>query len=119
QPIPRVVREFVSPEVVGAASGDVADSRASRGVHADHAALGVGYEKKRVRADCHGHDAVGTGRGAGSRKASEAGDSVKLRDKFTRLGVDDVDGHIGTIGKIVFLSCLVDPADIEGIQTAG
>src|SRR5262249_46464038 len=36
-----------------------------------------------------------------------------------RLGVDDVNRPIGTIGEIIRMSSLIDPADVEGVHSAG
>ena len=66
-----------------------------------------------------GHDAVGTGlatlhRPIDHRHALKA--SINLFDKLERLGVDDIDDRIGTIGEIVGLGQLVDETDIKGVQ---
>src|SRR5262245_615138 len=64
-------------------------------------------------------DAVRTGLGTHHR-AADHGDSFKTSgdepDKLERLGVDDIDGGIRTIGEKVSLGLLVDPADVEAVQ---
>src|SRR5262245_33613692 len=55
----------------------------------------------------------GSGHDSGERRANG-----NLRDKCRRLGVDDVNGHIRTIGEVVGLGRLVDETDIKGVQLA-
>jgi hypothetical protein len=42
-----------------------------------------------------------------------------LRQERVCLGVDNVNHRIGTIGEIILMRPLIDPANVEGVQTAG
>src|SRR5262249_12363026 len=63
-----------------------------------------------------GRHAVGAGGTAARTDASKP--ALELRHEFAGLGVDDVNGQIGTIGEIVGSALLIDPADVEGVQFA-
>ena len=52
-------------------------------------------------------------RKAGGETPAKAGFAREAAEKDCRVGVDDIDGSIGTIGEVVGLGCLVYPADIK------
>src|SRR5262249_61431272 len=52
-------------------------------------------------------------------KPAEIRGRAQLLDKGSRLGIDDVNDYIGTIGEIVGLGRLVVPTNIKGVQGAG
>ena len=124
QPELRGVRQFIGPVGIIGRRNDVSPWCNLPGpqVNIDHPASTVSHEEP---GEC-GYDSVGTatiaaaggstdgsGHDSGERRANG-----NLRDKCRRLGVDDVNGHIRTIGEVVGLGRLVDETDIKGVQLA-
>src|SRR5262249_5712703 len=114
----RRVSKFVCPVGIIGGRHDVAARRNLSGpqVDIDHAASAVGHEEPREGGN-HAVRAATVG-AAGCRTSRRWYDSGKRRshgnlpDERRRLGVDDIDGDIRTVGEIVGLSLIVDKTNV-------
>ena len=112
-----VVGQLIGTEAVGSASGDLVDNRVRLQIDGYHPAGRVGHDEKLMSGAPDDHDAVG------ARGVVVAGEPFEpprdLLDERVRFCVDDIDDGVRTVGEIVELGRLVDPADIEDEHLPG